>query len=169
MGGDKRAVDHDLMNLRFEYAWRYFESAARQRMLFFNYFLIAVGILASAYGFSIKEKLYPLAFFVCLFGLFASVAFVVLDMRMLAFVERGLWVLEALEREYIFPDGYEGGVVSDDRTKQLGLARIEPDRKASGTTDWKTGHAMTKVKFWIRLVEIVAALGFASGLIYTIT
>ena len=128
----------DVRKLRLEYAWRYFESAARQRMLFFNYFLIAVGILASAYGFSLKEGLYPLASFVCLFGLCTSLAFITFDMRMLAFVERGLGVLEALEREWIFPDGYGYVKVSDGRKEQLGLARIEPDKKAAGTVDLKT-------------------------------
>ena len=37
-----------LTELRLDYTWKYFESAARQRLLFLNYFLIAVGIFASS-------------------------------------------------------------------------------------------------------------------------
>jgi hypothetical protein len=171
MTNDVKPGYDDLTKLRFEYAWRYFESAANQRMLFFNYFLIAVGILASAYGFALKEKFYPLAAFVSLFGLWTSFAFVAFDMRMLAFVERALDVLDTLERECIFPDGYgyHGTAISAEKKKQLGLARIEPDREAAGNMDLKTGHPVTKVKVWIRSVELLAAGGCTIGFIYALS
>lgn len=95
-----------LTELRLNYTWKYFESAAKQRMLFLNYFLITVGILASAYGFTLKERMYPVSIFVCFFGLIASVGFIFFDIRMLSFVDRALKVLETLERQELFKDGY---------------------------------------------------------------
>lgn len=155
-----------LIELRLDYTWKYFESAARQRMLFLNYFLIAVGILASAYGFALKEKLYPVAIFVCFFGLIASIGFIFFDIRMLAFVERALKVLETLERQELFKDGFLHEKPSEIKGKQLGLARIEPDHKKSGHVNLNTGHMLTKTKCWLRAIEGTAALGFLVGIIF---
>lgn len=154
----------ELLKMRLDYAWNYFESAARQRMLFINYFLVAVGILASAYGLALKEELYPVACFVCVFGIVASIGFMVLDHRMLMFVLRALFVLEALERDELFPDGMtRHGPTGPIQNTQLGLARTEPDEKLAG----KTPHTLSKVKHWIRLIQVCAALGFLLGLLYS--
>lgn len=150
--GDARETE--MLKIRLDYAWKHFESAARQRMLFLNYFLIATGILASAFGFSIKEGLYPVSVFVCVFGFVTSLAFFFFDIRMLQFVNRSLKVLADLERREVFPDGYQ-----DRAGRQLGLARLEPDGE----------KAAAKVKWWIRGIEILAALGFASGTWLAIT
>lgn len=155
--------DIELIKLRFDYAWKYFESAARQRMLFFNYFLIAVGILGSAIGFAIKEGMSAIVLFAGIFGLVASAAFITFDIRMLAFVKRALRVLDALERESLFPNGYTASYPDEERTQLLGLARIEPDRRAAGKG---TGHKITKVKWWIRSVEALAGMGFLAAVIF---
>ena len=147
-----------LTELRLDYAWKYFDSAAKQRMLFLNYFLIAVGILASAYGFALKEKVYPVAIYVCLFGLIASIGFIFFDIRMLVFVKRALRILETLERQELFENGFLHEAPSDDTGQQLGLARIEPEQK--------TGHLLTKTKLWIRAIEGTAALGFVLGIVF---
>lgn len=155
-----------LIELRLDYAWKYFESAARQRMLFLNYFLIAVGILASAYGLALKEGVYLVAIFVCFFGLIASIGFIFFDIRMLAFVNRALDILETLEREELFKDGYLHNNASKEPGEQLGLARIEPDHKETGHVSLNTGHMLTKTKFWLRAIEGTAALGFLAGIIF---
>ena len=157
-----------LTELRLDYAWKYFESAAKQRMLFLNYFLIAVGILASAYGFALKEKLNHIAIFVCFFGLVASIGFIFFDIRMLVFVERALNILETLERQELFKDGFCHAKPSGTKGQQLGLARIEPDHKKSGHVNLNTGHMLTKTKFWIRAIEGTAALGFVAGIIFAV-
>lgn len=158
-----------LTELRLDYAWKYFESAAKQRMLFLSYFLIAVGILASAYGFALKEKLYPVAISVCFFGLIASIGFIFFDIRMLAFVERALKILETLERQELFKDGYLHAKPSQVKGQQLGLARIEPDYRASGCTNLDTGHMLTKTKLWLRFIEGAAAVGFIAGIVFSIS
>jgi len=158
--------DHEMLKLRFDYAWKYFDSAARQRMLFFNYFLIAVGILASAFGFAMKEGLHPVAVFVGVFGCAASIGSIFFDIRMLAFVRRAETVLESLERQSIFPDGFRAVGPAGQEGEQLGLARTEPDAKAAGNVDARTGHRATKIKGWMRPIEGLAALGFLLGVVY---
>ncbi len=157
--------EHELLKLRLDYAWKYFESAARQRMLFINYFLIAVGVLANAYGLALREELYPVAAYVCVFGMLASFAFMVLDHRMLSFVLRALDVLETLERQSIFQDGFFHVTANNEATtQQLGLARIQPDQETTSTRGFPV-----KVKFWVRCaLQGSAAAGFLLGLIYAI-
>ena len=157
-----------LLELRLNYAWSYFESAAKQRMLFLNYFLIAFGILASAYGFALKEEIYPVAIFISIFGIIISIGFIVFDIRMLAFVERALKILETLERQEIFRDGCFYSKISEGTRHQLGLARIEPDIQKSGQLSFKTGHGFTKTKLWVRLIEGAAGICFVAGLNYAI-
>ncbi len=94
-----------LLEIKLDYAWKYFESAARQRMLFLNYFVVLVGVLAGGYAVALRECLVSLAISLCAFGIVTTLAFVVFDYRMLAFVKRANRVLETMERRYIFPDG----------------------------------------------------------------
>lgn len=156
-------ADNGLLQCRLDYAWRYFESAARQRMLFLNYFLIATGILASAFGFAKKESLDGIAIAVSLVGLVSAIASIIFDIRMLAFVKRALLVLETLERQWLFPDGYTCVGPKGLTKVQLGLARTEPDAKAEDEVDWRTGARPTKVKWWIRVIEGLIAACWAVG------
>jgi hypothetical protein len=158
-----------LLERRLDYAWKYFESAAQKRMQYLNFYFVAVGILANAYVAALNNCLLAVAASVCLFGVATSVTFVMLDRRMLAFVDRALGVLETLEREAVFPDGYlhrgPGGAAGS----QLGLARIEPDLDARRGTAPRTWHSLTKVKVWTRVVvQGGAAVAFGAGALHAI-
>jgi len=85
---------------------------------------------------------------------------------MLAFVERALNILETLERQELFKDGFCYANPSGTKGQQLGLARIEPDHKKSGHVNLNTGHPLTKTKFWLRAIEGTASLGFLAGIIF---
>jgi hypothetical protein len=166
MSDDPAPDSFDLVKVRLDYAWKYFDSASNRRMQFINYYFIVVGILANALALCLRDKLYPVAVFVGIFGLVSSMAFYALDHRMLAFVNRAQKVLETIERETLFPDGYShrGKVPS----AQLGLCRIEPDRAAVGAADRETGHLLTKVWLWIGIVQGLAGIGFLLAIVYTI-
>ncbi len=123
-----------LLERRLDYAWKYFDSAAQKRMQYVNYFVLLVGILANAYVLAIKDGKHGVALPVCLFGAACALTFMMLDNRMLQYVERANAVLESLEREVLFPDG-ETKVSSTGRTtEQLGLARGELD---DGAAEWR--------------------------------
>lgn len=154
-----------LTQLRLDYACRYFESASRQRMLFINYFLLSVGVLANAYVTALQEGFRPVATYICVFGFASSIAFMFLDYRTIVFVIRALRVLETLERQVLFPDGMVRVGPGGPTSEQLGLARTEPDH--ASRRDLETGYFLTMVGFWIRFVmQGSAALGFLLGLIY---
>ncbi|MCC6909693.1 MAG: hypothetical protein IT430_17290 [Phycisphaerales bacterium] len=153
--------------MRLDYAWKYFDSAAQKRMQYINYFVILVGILANAYVLAAKDGEFAIALAVCLFGVACAITFMMLDHRMLVFVERANMVLESLEREVIFPDGATRVTRSGPTTEQLGLARIEPDMRSTATAWQNISYSLSKVKLWVRfVVEGGAALAFGTGAIH---
>lgn len=158
-----------LLERRLDYAWKYFDSAAQKRMQYVNYFVLLVGILGNAYVLAAKEGMYAVALPVCLFGVACAVTFMVLDCRMLAFVDRANAVLESLEREVIFPDG-DGRMTAKGRTsEQLGLARIEPDMRGTGPRWQRIMGSLSKVKVWVRfVVEGGAGLAFCAGAVHAV-
>lgn len=151
---DKPEISHEkLLERRLEYAWKYFDSAAQKRMQFVNVFVLLSGILANGYVIAVGQHRYWQAAAICLFGVICSVTFMIMDHRMLVFVTRALLVLETIERETLFPDGYSAIGPAGARGSQLGLARSEPDDAAHGMPlRW-----YTKVKFWIRVMVMGGA------------
>lgn len=156
-----------ILERRLDYAWKYFDSAAQKRMQYVNYFVLLVGILANAYVLAAKDGKYAIALAVCLFGAVCAITFMMLDHRMLVFVERANSVLESLEREVLFPDGETRVTHTGRTTEQLGLARIEPDMRGTASGWQKAWYSLSKVKLWIRfVVEGGAGLAFAGGAVH---
>ena len=89
--------DDDLLKLRFDYAWKWFDYHAKQRITMFYYFLIIIGILASAYVQLLDKKLYALATGLSIIGFFLSIGFYCLDLRNRQLVRWGEDVLKKLE------------------------------------------------------------------------
>ena len=97
----------ELIKLRQAYAWEWFKYHAGQRISMFNYFLVAVGILASA--FMASWKLEPwMAQGIGILGMVWSIAFLLLDVRNRQLVHMGEDVLEHLERHDIFTTAAQG-------------------------------------------------------------
>lgn len=147
MPSDYSSVSADkLLERRLDYAWKYFESASQKRMQFVNFYVLLVGVLANAYVLAINQSKFVVAAAVCVFAVLCSVTFMMLDHRMLVFVNRALAVLETLERAVLFPDGEHRLGPAGRTNEQLGLARIEPDAQQRGAR-WL---GITKVKLWVR-------------------
>lgn len=158
-----------LLDRRLDYAWKYFDSAAQKRMQYINYFVLLVGILANAYVLAARDDKFAVALAVCLFGVVCAITFMILDHRMLVFVERANTVLESLEREILFPDGYMTATRIGRTSEQLGLARIEPDQRAKASAWHRFLYSLSKVKLWVRfVVEGGAAVAFTAGAIHAI-
>lgn len=166
---DEREVNYQLLSLRLDYTWKYFESAARQRSLFLNFFVVVVGILASAYALALEKHLFPTAIGIALYGLIACISFIFFDHRLLLFVKRGLAVLDHLECTSLFPDKYHS-TRANSKHQQLGLARVEQDATERSDRGWRSGVWYTQIWFWQRIgLQGVAALGFAVALFYGVT
>jgi hypothetical protein len=92
------------VNLRFEYAWRWFSFHAKQRISMFNFFLIGIGILANAYVFLVMGDINEAAGTLAIIGALASAVFVLLDRRNHQLVHIGERLLKELENNDLFID-----------------------------------------------------------------
>jgi hypothetical protein len=158
-----------LTALRLDYAWKSYSSAASQRTSLLNFFIVIVGVLASAYAIALDKGFYPVAITISIYGLLTTIAFIAFDHRMLVFVNRATHVLETLERESLFPDGYTR-LDECGKPRQLGLARIEVDAAKNNGKGIETGVFFTKIKFWQRLViQGLAGVAFVLAFIYALS
>ena len=98
-------------SMQFEYAWRWFDLHARQRVSMFNFFLISVGALASAYGLLLREQFYGGSAVVALAGILVSVVSCLLDERNHSLVKIGEEALEKVEKEHL--NGF--AILTDER------------------------------------------------------
>ena len=94
----------DLGKMRFEYAWKWFEFHARQRMTMLNFFLIVVGVVFAAYGtlLGVRARSPDAVAFSTIvillgFGVVAPILFFLFDLRNRTLVHLAEEVLETLE------------------------------------------------------------------------
>jgi len=141
--------------LQFDYAWKWFESHQRQRMIMFYYYCIIVGVLANALVASYKESYSAIRIPIGIMGFFTSMAFLVFETRNRWLCKVSEDILEKLENEVIFPpdfldrDGNIMGPLSVDR--RIGM------REGQKLT---VKRLFLKHKYWIRIMYIIVALYF---------
>ena len=136
---------------QFEYAWRWFDMHARQRVLMFNFFLLAAGAIANAYGLLFREQLYGPAAAVALIGLIVSLVAYVLDVRNHQLVDMGEEALKQVEKDYLSP-------IASETETQPGFAILSRETHP---------YFWQKHKFLIRGLEAVAALGYLAAGIHS--
>ncbi len=150
----------DLLKLRYDYAWNWFNYHANQRVSMFNYFLIITGILANAYVGILKEGLLEIAAGLGGLGLFTTIGFFFLDCRNKQLVGMGEDVLEKLEREEIFTENFR--TTKNEKEIQLGFLF----REAKEEPKWELNRKgylwanIKKHKVWIRSIEVAVAVCF---------
>lgn len=146
--------------LRFEYAWRWFDGHAKQRMTMFYYYLIMVGILANAWAQAYDKKQVAVAVAISLLGIVMSVAAICFDMRNRQMLEAGEDILEKLETEEIYTSAF-----TDGDGNQMGPFTV--DRRLGMREGQKRclRKSALKHKWWIRPIEGLFALGFALGIV----
>jgi hypothetical protein len=82
---------------KLDYAWKWFEYHASQRLVAYNFLLVLMGALSLAYYTAFRDKdLYALV--AGLFGALVSCAFLNIDRRNEQLVERGRAALRELEK-----------------------------------------------------------------------
>ena len=149
-----REVD-ERVKLQFDYAWKWFESHQKQRMLMFSYYCIIVGVLANALIVSGREGYSGLKLPIGIMGFFTSLAFLSFDIRNRMMCEAAEEILEKLENEAIFPvdfldkDGNKMGPLSVDRI--IGMREGQK---------FTIKRLFLKHKYWIRGMYLIVALCF---------
>jgi uncharacterized membrane protein YphA (DoxX/SURF4 family) len=107
-----------LEKTRFDYATKWFEYHAAQRVSMFNYFLIAVGILTNAYALLLREGFIAPSVLVALIGMVMCAVFIGLDTRNRQLTHFAEGVLRKIERKTLFTD------YKDDRGVKLGMLSL---------------------------------------------
>jgi hypothetical protein len=85
------------LQAQFDYAWKWFEYHAAQRLMAFNFFLILAGAALVAYASAVREGAEALGIAVGGFGAVVALAFLCLDVRNKQLVDLGGDQLERLE------------------------------------------------------------------------
>ena len=129
-------------NMQFEYAWRWFELHAKQRVSMFNFFLLSVGALATAYGLLLREQLYVVAAVAAFMGVFVSLVSCLLDVRNRKLVKMGEEALEGVERAYL-----------------TGCTILTAEKQPP---------LLLKHKWLFRSLEIVVAIVYLAAVVYSV-
>ena len=149
--------DYTLLQLRLDYAWRWFSLHAKQRVAMFNYFLVASGILANAYGLLIREQLLGPAIAVASIGFIACLISIGLDIRNHQLVKLGEDVLYSIERNQLFQAIAESASAG---SPEYGI--LQRDSHSDRACPW------FKHKTLIRSLESVGLVGFVGAILYAV-
>jgi hypothetical protein len=82
-----------------EYAWKYFQLNAEQRMKAFNFSLILVGVSIGALANLLRFKNYEFAIVIGAFLFVASIIFLMIDLRSRQLLRYGIEALKSLEKQ----------------------------------------------------------------------
>ena len=129
-------------NMQFEYAWRWFDLHAKQRVSMFNFFLLSVGALATAYGLLLREQLYVVAAVAAFMGVFVSLVSCMLDVRNRELVKMGEEALKEVERAYL-----------------TGCTILTAEKQPP---------LLLKHRWLIRSLEIVVAIVYLAAVVYSV-
>lgn len=139
-----------------DYAWKWFEYHAKQRISMFNYFLIVSGILANAYVHILSSDCFGLAAALAFAGALTGAAFFVLDLRNARLVYLAEDVLRKLEVSVLFPEDLTGLSEEEKQTPRGILFRELREKKGR----W------TRHKYWLRIIEGLIFVCFVSASIF---
>ena len=151
----KVEIDRELLHLKLDYAWRWFALHTKQRVTMFNYFLVASGILANAYGLLLREELWGAAIVAASIGCTVGLVSWGLDVRNRQLVKLGEEVLTDIETKCLFPVESLSGP-ADSPSSGI-LAREAKGREPS---------LLFKHRFLIGSLEVVVAGGFLAAALY---
>jgi deoxyribose-phosphate aldolase len=155
------AAEADLVprkHLQHEYAWNWFAYHARQRTSMFNYFLVIVAALATAYSWLVarsEPQLLRHAGVVAVICAVITVLFMLLDRRNRDLVHRGERVLKRIEEQEIFREEKK-----DPSFKGL-LLRDEGMEARTLTEGWQWvthGKLIIAIQVIIIFMSVLAAL-----------
>jgi len=135
----------DLARMQFDYAWKWFEFHARQRMVMFNYYLIITGIFGNAAILAFDAEYYSVVALVSLLGIVTSAGFIVFDYRNRSMAAHGEAVLEKLEGDLLFPQDF-----TDESGQRLGPMLIERREQMREGQPRPLRREFLKHKWWIR-------------------
>jgi phosphoglycolate phosphatase-like HAD superfamily hydrolase len=158
----QRAAYEFSNELQFDYAWKWFNFHADQRVKMFNYMFIGLGLFASALvGLSSKSLPPIVPAILCFFAGFLAIIFSLLDMRNQYLVHLGEDVLFELEKRAIFGIGRP---IQARRGKIIQFGILSQQEKMYPKDSLFSDAVQGRHRVWLRLIAILlAALFFIAG------
>lgn len=141
--------------LQFDYAWKWFESHQRQRMVMFYYYCIIVGVLANALVASYEANYSSLRAPIGIMGTITSLAFLFFEIRNRGMCTVAENILEKLENEVIFPPEF-----TDENGNKMGPLSVEKRNRMREGQKLTCKSLFLKHKYWIRVMYVIVALCF---------
>ena len=151
---------------QFDYAWKWFELHANQRVSMLNFFLIGVGILLAALATLLEKNLHLPAMAVAGVGVIVCLIFLGLEFRNSKLVKLAEFELFRLEHDWLFKDGQ--GTNDPDEWKPVGILKWDaayfgkPTRKPPTWLGKKLTHGVL-----IPGVQILFAVCFLATTYYS--
>ncbi len=149
-----REVD-ERTKLQFDYAWKWFESHQKQRMIMFYYYCIIVGVLANALVASYKVNYSLLRVPIGVMGTITSIAFLLFERRNRWLCRVAEDILEKLENEVIFPPDFLGK-----NGNEMGPLSVDTKIGMREGQKFTVKRLFLKHKYWIQAMYIIVALFF---------
>lgn len=150
---DQDSVDR--VNLSFDYAWKWFEYHASQRLALFRLSFVVAGILASGLAFSAENELSHVVYGLCAFGCVSSFIFLFFDFRNAAMVKWGEAILRGIEDNALFSNE---DLAEDGTTDFHGILTRE---KKENECDWQRHKFRFLRKWFIRHGTLIFSFHFA--------
>ena len=141
---DTSITELELLKLRCTLSWNWFEFHARQRMSMFNYFILTTGILVNGYVAAAKDEYLSILLAVTFLGMWQALTFFMIDVRSRQLIGYGEDVLEKIERDTVFPDGFTS--VETRPGLSLGLLRRDKNFREGKVTGLRW---LKKMKTWM--------------------
>ena len=150
-----------LVQLQFDYAWKWFSYHADQRTKMFNYMLVAMGIFATAIVSAFNNNLlYVVALLSATSATFALI-FSRLDKRNEELVRLGEEILAHLERTQIF----SAPPTIEDRAGneiEFGILHRQAQIEQGKPQTWQYNARRGKHRFWLpTIAKLIAVVFFA--------
>ena len=153
-----------LEQMRFDYAWNWFNFHAEQRTKMFNYMLIGMGIFATAFVTAVDKKLALEAAVLSSAAAFVALVFFLIDQRNRELYIAAMDVLIDAEKEVVFGDttfeNHRGA------KKTFGVSRriaVDDGPEAKTLADHLRGMAKGQHRYWMPLIALGFMALFALG------
>ena len=165
-------LEHDdRRDAELDYAWKWFEYHAGQRLTAFHFFLIIVGLIAVAFAQAIDKDIAPFGAVVALLGVLVSVGFWMLDVRNEELVRGGQHALEKLEERFEVQPAKESADRSGVSAALQGPIgrRFDVWLSRKGTADARKFRArLFTHRFWLRTIELATGFAFLAGALWAV-
>lgn len=113
----------NIQKQQFDYAWKWFEYHAKQRISMFNFFIVGAGVWGTVLARLFVGKQYVMSATVSIIGILISFVFIFLDYRNKILVQVAEKILFQLEKDWLFKSNDPLFLRQDAKTDSSGILK----------------------------------------------